>query len=80
MISLKMDSRTVSFSRSFLFFLLLTTIASPQSGNEKALAVSGAAISVTIGGDFIITGTFPAMVNERVDQFVTRISAEAVKT
>lgn len=31
------------------------------------------AISVTIGGDFIVTGTFPAVIGERVDQFVTRI-------
>ena len=30
-------------------------------------------ISVTIGGDFIVTGTFPALLTERVDQFVTRI-------
>jgi hypothetical protein len=30
-------------------------------------------ISVTIGGDFIITGSFPSMVTERVDQFVTRM-------
>ncbi len=28
---------------------------------------------VTIGGDFIITGSFPSMVTERVDQFVTRM-------
>jgi polysaccharide biosynthesis/export protein len=30
-------------------------------------------ISVTIGGDFIVTGSFPALISERVDQFVTRI-------
>lgn len=30
-------------------------------------------ISVTIGGKFIVNGTFPAMFSERVDQFVTRI-------
>ena len=30
-------------------------------------------ISVTIGGKFIINGTFPASMTERVDQFVTRI-------
>ena len=34
-------------------------------------------ISVTIGGNFIVTGTFPAFVTERVDQFVTRIHTEA---
>ena len=30
-------------------------------------------ISVTIGGEFIINGTFPASATERVDEFVTRI-------
>ena len=33
-------------------------------------------ISVTIGGDFVIEGTFPASNTERVDQFVTRIAFE----
>ncbi len=30
-------------------------------------------ISVTIGGDFIVTGSFPALISERADQFITRI-------
>jgi protein involved in polysaccharide export with SLBB domain len=34
-------------------------------------------ISVTIGGDFIVTGSFPALMSERVDQFVTRIYNDA---
>ena len=33
-------------------------------------------ISVTIGGDFVVEGTFPASNTERVDQFVTRIASE----
>jgi len=36
-----------------------------------------ATISVTIGGDFPATGSFPAYVSERVDQFVTRLYLEA---
>ena len=35
-------------------------------------------ISVTIGGTFPINGTFPAFVTDRVDEFVTRMYAEAV--
>jgi len=35
-------------------------------------------ISVTIGGTFPINGTFPALVTDRVDEFVTRMYAEAV--
>lgn len=34
-------------------------------------------ISVTMGGDFPVTGTFPAFINERVDQFVTRMYINA---
>lgn len=30
-------------------------------------------ISVTIGGEFVITGTFPALITERVDAFITRM-------
>lgn len=33
-------------------------------------------ISVTIGGDFVITGSFPAFITERVDQFITRLYNE----
>ena len=33
-------------------------------------------ISVTIGGNFIVNGTFPASSLERVDQFITRIYNE----
>ncbi len=35
-------------------------------------------ISVTIGGDFIVNGTFQALSTERVDQFITRIYNKAV--
>jgi polysaccharide biosynthesis/export protein len=34
-------------------------------------------ISVTIGGDFIVNGSFPASFIERADQFITRIYNEA---
>ncbi len=41
-------------------------------------------ISVTIGGDFVVNGTFPASRTETVDQFVTRIitdyQSEALRT
>jgi polysaccharide biosynthesis/export protein len=30
-------------------------------------------ISVTLGGDFIVNGTFPALLSERADQFITRV-------
>lgn len=44
--------------------------------NNSSLLYS-ASISVTIGGDFPITGSFPAFISERVDQFITRLYIEA---
>jgi protein involved in polysaccharide export with SLBB domain len=40
--------------------------------------LSAAAISITIGGSFPVTGSFPALMTERVDEFITRMYAEAV--
>jgi len=34
-------------------------------------------ISVTVGGDFAITGSFPSTISERVDEFITRIYNQA---
>lgn len=34
-------------------------------------------ISVTVGGSFIVNGTFPASITERADQFITRLFNEA---
>jgi protein involved in polysaccharide export with SLBB domain len=44
--------------------------------NNSSL-LSAATISVTIGGDFPLTGSFPAAIYERVDQFVTRMYVES---
>ncbi len=44
---------------------------------DQSTLMNAAAISVTIGGNFIITGTFSALITERVDQFVTRMYNEA---
>ncbi|MGB5287737.1 MAG: hypothetical protein WBN42_04555, partial [Ignavibacteriaceae bacterium] len=35
-------------------------------------------ISITIGGSFPINGTYPALISERVDAFISRMYAEAV--
>ena len=48
-------------------------ILSNSNKNQQSSLLGAGAISVTIGGDFIITGSFPALLTERVDQFVTRI-------
>lgn len=47
--------------------------------NQSASVLMMNTISVTIGGQFPLTGTFPASVTERVDQFVTRIYTQALE-
>ncbi len=63
----------------FSLFLFSTTIFSQdftsKSSSSSSLSslMSFSGISVTIGGDFPLNGSFPASPTERVDQFVTRI-------
>jgi protein involved in polysaccharide export with SLBB domain len=45
--------------------------------SSKADLAKASLIGVTVGGSFIINGTFPASMNERADQFITRIFTEA---
>ena len=60
---------------SFLFVASLLAQTDDKSGYSNLLQAG--TISVTIGGDFIVTGSFPAFVTERVDQFVSRIYKQA---
>ncbi|MDR3610015.1 MAG: hypothetical protein P4L27_05600, partial [Ignavibacteriaceae bacterium] len=57
--------------------LLFTTVNAQLDNSQSDNYLSGVSknnlISLTIGGKFIITGTFPAAINERVDQFITRM-------
>lgn len=64
-----------------LLFYISTTSA--QIIQDKNLTnnnnlFSVAKISVTIGGSFPITGTFPALMTERADEFITRLYTEAI--
>jgi len=59
-----------------LFSFLVYNMLFSQSETQKSESfnyIGASAISVTIGGTFFVTGTFPASPNERVDQFLTRI-------
>ena len=62
----------------FIWLLIFSVVYSQsnQSNQQNLLSLSG--ISVTIGGVFPLTGSFPALMTERADQFVTRIYNEAV--
>lgn len=59
----------------FVLFLFISTslLFGQLELKEKYSASTVATISVTIGGNFIVNGTFTASPNERVDQFVTRM-------
>ena len=63
----------------FLVWLLALTVTFSQtSTKDQQSLLNFSGISVTIGGSFPLTGSFPALMTERVDQFVTRIYNEAV--
>lgn len=57
----------------FFCFLAFYISINAQDKNNQQNQFNLSTISVTIGGKFIVNGTFPAMFTERVDQFVTRI-------
>ena len=61
--------------------ILFQLMAYSQNIQNKTLSsdlLNTPTISVTIGGSFPINGTFPALLSERVDGFVSRIYNEAV--
>jgi len=62
-----------------LIIMLAVNISFSQTDNKSGLSslLNNPTISVTVGGDFPITGSFPAFINERVDQFVTRMYINA---
>jgi protein involved in polysaccharide export with SLBB domain len=67
--------------KTIILLLFISHTGFSQSGDNNSGFASGMAalniISVTIGGDFIVNGTFPASQTERVDQLITRIYNEA---
>ncbi len=59
-----------------IFTILFSTVLYSQdmsSNVDNASMLALNKISVTIGGEFITNGTFPASATERVDEFITRI-------
>lgn len=63
-----------------LFLLLFSSFSFSQgtSGrSEQSNIISAAGINITLGGSFIINGTFTASPLERADQFITRMFNQA---
>lgn len=60
-----------------LVIIVLAIKADAQVDNKLNLNTNDmlqmGTISVTIGGEFAVTGTFPALITERVDAFITRM-------
>ncbi len=65
------------FSLLTLILIVNTLFAQTKEDLKSNPLVTSSLISVTIGGDFVITGSFPSTFTERVDQFITRIYNEA---
>lgn len=55
-----------------LIFITINIFAQTEL-KDKNSSLATIPISVTVGGNFIVNGTFSASTNERVDQFVTRM-------
>lgn len=69
--------KKIIFIFSFLFISSLTAQIDNKTGLDNLLQAG--AISITVGGDFIVTGSFPALIIERADQFITRTYNEAAE-
>jgi protein involved in polysaccharide export with SLBB domain len=64
-----------------LILLICTGFATSQILNDNLQNnsyLNNATISVTVGGTFPFKGTFPALMTERLDEFITRLYNEAV--
>lgn len=63
------------------YFILFSNLLCQIAGNNQEYSTNFSSstppISVTIGGNFIVTGSFSAYSGERLDQFITRIYNEA---
>lgn len=66
--------------KALLLFIIIVSFNINGQIKEQTLTqniLSAGTISVTIGGHFPVTGTYPALITERVDHFITRIFNEA---
>lgn len=60
--------------------MLFHKVLFAQTFETRDKSLTQYTISVTVGGNFLVNGTFAAMPTERVDQFITRICLEVTKS
>ena len=64
--------------KTFLFISIINiSFAQISTTDNSNLFLSTSTLNVSIGGSFLVTGSFSALITERVDAFVTRIYTEA---
>lgn len=72
--------KKIIYILSFIIFLSFKNIVGQNNQTTNSglsSLIQNPPISVTIGGDFFVTGSFPAYITERVDGFITRIYNQA---
>lgn len=62
-----------------VFILFLTVLVMAQKDRQND-AMFPSPVSVTVGGDFPLAGTYPASIGERADQFLTRLFVQIKNT
>lgn len=72
--------KALKFIWVLILFLNLNIFSQFDKSMMKSLSDNTNMISVTIGGSFVVTGSFNAFLNERVDQYITRINAQAIQS
>lgn len=63
----------------FLFTMNIVWAQTERNERNSNSLLLSSSISITIGGAFVVNGSFPALPTERLDQFITRTYSE-VKT
>src|SRR4030043_774573 len=62
---------------TLVLFVSTYLLAQTEKSSMSDLLASASLISVSIGGNFPVTGSYSASANERADQFITRIYDKA---
>ena len=65
--------------KHIIIFIIFSTLVFAQNNERSNQNVMPTTISVSIAGQFPVTGSFVSTIAERVDQFVTRIYNQSLE-